>query len=134
MGIEPFLVSSSVVLILAQRLVRRLCQNCKEPLAVSQDALLDFGLTDEEAEGATLYKGRGCDRCGGKGYSGRVALYEVMPVSDELRDLIVRGASHMELREQSVIDGMNTLRRSGVKKAMEGFTTLEEVSRVTMGD
>jgi type IV pilus assembly protein PilB len=133
MGIEPFLVSSSVILIIAQRLVRKICQDCKEPLKQDVQSLLDFGLTEEEAEKSTLYHGKGCGKCNGKGYKGRVALYEVMKITDDMRELIVRGATNMELRELAIEEKMDTLRRSGIKKIIQGMTTLEEVAGVTVG-
>ncbi len=131
MGIEPFLVSSSVILIVAQRLARKVCQNCKEPHEVDIDTLLDFGFSEEEAENCVPYKGKGCKVCAGKGYKGRIALYEVMKVGDDMRELIVRGATNLELRELAIEEKMDTLRRSGIKKVLQGQTTLEEVGAVT---
>ena len=134
MGIEPFLVSSSCLLILAQRLARKVCQNCKEPEKVPPQALVDVGFGPDEAAGLVCYKGRGCDICGGTGYKGRVALYEVMPISDRIKELILEGASAAELKRQMVTDGCKTLRMSGLSKIKAGTTSLEEVLRVTFGD
>src|SRR3979409_10797 len=129
MGIEPFLVASSVHLICAQRLVRRCCANCKEPHATPPAAMLQAGFTPEESEKIVPMKGKGCERCNNSGYKGRVGLYEVMEVSDELRELILVGASGLELRRKAVDEGMITLRRSGLRKVMGGVTTAEERGR-----
>jgi type IV pilus assembly protein PilB len=132
MGIEPFLVATSVNLICAQRLVRKICQNCKEPLDVPGQAMLDAGFTPEEAAAAKIYIGKGCGTCNRSGYKGRVGLYEVMEINDELRELILVGASALELKKKAIDQGMLTLRRSGLTKAASGFTTLEEVLRETV--
>jgi len=132
MGIEPFLVATSVNLICAQRLVRRICTNCKEPLEVPQQTLLDAGFTPEEAKATTVYHGRGCGNCNKNGYKGRVGLYEVIEVNDELRELILVGASALELKKKALELGMIALRRSGLIKMAAGLTTLEEVLRETI--
>jgi type IV pilus assembly protein PilB len=132
MGIEPFLVASSVHLICAQRLVRRVCSECKEPNPSTPPALVQAGFTPEEAETVTPMKGAGCERCNKTGYKGRVGLYEVLEVSEELRELILVGASGLELRRKAVEEGMITLRRSGLRKVMEGVTSIEEVVRETV--
>ncbi|MBI3669058.1 MAG: type IV-A pilus assembly ATPase PilB [Acidobacteria bacterium] len=129
MGIEPFLVATSVNLICAQRLVRRVCTNCKEPLQVPEQALLDAGFSPEEAKSVTICHGRGCGTCNKGGYKGRVGLYEVMEINDELRELILVGASALELKKKALDQGMVTLRRSGLLKVAAGLTTLEEVLR-----
>ncbi len=134
MGVEPFLVSSSLNLILAQRLVRKICENCRVEVQVNEKALLDAGVAGEKVKGFKLYKGEGCDQCNSIGYRGRLALYEVMPVNDEIKELILRGASSMELKRESSRLGMRTLRQSGLSKVNEGITTLEEVLRVTAID
>jgi type IV pilus assembly protein PilB len=134
MGVEPFLVSSSVILILAQRLARRTCQNCKETVEVNPQALVEVGYSPEEAEEMEVYHGKGCGTCGNTGYKGRVALYEVMLVNDTIRELILQGASNAEIKAAAVEGGMLTLRRSGLEKVKEGMTTLEEVVRVTFAD
>ena len=132
MGIEPFLVATSVLLICAQRLVRRICAECKEEQNLPVQALIDVGYTPEEAKTVKTYKGKGCDRCNGSGYKGRAGLYEVMEVSDELRELILVGASALELKKKAVESGMITLRRSGLIKIAAGMTTIEEVIRETV--
>jgi type IV pilus assembly protein PilB len=132
MGIEPFLVASSVNLICAQRLVRRLCTECKKDAPHDPKALVDAGFTAEEAESVVPKKGSGCERCNNTGYKGRVGLYEVMEISEELRELILVGASALELRRKAIDEGMITLRRSGLMKVMDGVTTIEEVARETV--
>jgi type IV pilus assembly protein PilB len=132
MGIEPFLVASSVNLICAQRLVRRLCTECKKDHPHDPKALEDAGFTADEAKSVIPKKGSGCDRCNNTGYRGRVGLYEVMEVSEELRELILVGASALELRRKAIDEGMITLRRSGLMKVMAGVTTIEEVARETV--
>jgi type IV pilus assembly protein PilB len=132
MGIEPFLVASSVNLICAQRLVRRVCAACKQDHPHAAQALVDAGFTADEAEKVIPKKGAGCERCNNTGYKGRVGLYEVMEITDELRELILVGASALELRRKAVEEGMITLRRSGLHKVMDGVTTIEEVARETV--
>ena len=132
MGIEPFLVATSVNLICAQRLVRRICVGCKEPLEVPEQALLDAGFTPEEVKTTTVYQGKGCATCNSTGYKGRAGLYEVMEINDELRELILVGASAIELKKKALDNGMITLRRSGLTKVASGQTTLEEVLRETV--
>ena len=132
MGIEPFLVASSVHLICAQRLVRRICEGCKEANPTTPPALIQAGFTPEEAETVTPMKGTGCDRCNNTGYKGRVGLYEVLEVTEELRELILVGASGLELRRKAIDEGMITLRRSGLRKVMGGMTSIEEVVRETV--
>jgi type IV pilus assembly protein PilB len=134
MGIEPFLVASSVILFLAQRLPRRICVHCKAHLVVPPDALVDVGLTPEEAASITCYKGHGCEVCSGTGYKGRIAIYEVMTLSPDLRDIVLRGGSALELQRGAIQNGMRTLRMSGLGKLKEGMTTIEEVVRVTFND
>jgi type IV pilus assembly protein PilB len=132
MGIEPFLVSTSVNLICAQRLVRRICRECKEPIQMPTQALVDIGFSAEESPRIQLYKGRGCQNCNNTGYRGRVGLFEVMDVSEEIRELILSGASAMELRRKGIEEGMITLRASGLHKIRAGDTTVEEVVRETV--
>ncbi len=132
MGIEPFLVASSVHLICAQRLVRRICTNCKEPSPLPPPALVQAGYTQDDATSVTPMKGAGCDRCNMTGYKGRVGLYEVMEIGEELRELILVGASGLELRRKAVDEGMLTLRASGLRKVKDGVTTIEEVVRETV--
>jgi type IV pilus assembly protein PilB len=132
MGIEPFLVATSVNLICAQRLVRRICSNCKEVLKVPDQAMLDAGYTQEELATTQISIGKGCGTCNKTGYKGRVGLYEVMEISDELRELILVGASAIELKRKAIENGMITLRRSGLTKVALGMTTIEEVVRETV--
>ena len=132
MGIEPFLVATSVNLICAQRLVRRICVNCKTELEVPEQALIDAGYTPEEVKTTKIYHGKGCTVCNKGGYKGRTGLYEVMEVNDELRELILVGASALELKKKAMEQGMITLRRSGLIKAALGQTTMEEVLRETV--
>jgi type IV pilus assembly protein PilB len=132
MGIEPFLVATSVNLICAQRLVRRICSNCKEELEIPEQALLDAGFTPEQTKTTKIYEGKGCATCNSLGYKGRVGLYEVMEINDELRELILVGASAIELKKKALDQGMITLRYSGLTKVALGQTTLEEVLRETV--
>jgi type IV pilus assembly protein PilB len=132
MGIEPFLVASSVHLICAQRLVRRVCTECKEAAPQTPEALMQAGFNQEDANTVTPMKGAGCERCNQTGYKGRVGLYEVMEIADELRELILVGASGLELRRKAIDEGMITLRASGLRKVKDGLTTIEEVVRETV--
>jgi type IV pilus assembly protein PilB len=135
MGIEPFLVASSVNCILAQRLARRICPECKEKdTEVTKQALLDGGLSEAEIAGAQIFKGRGCRNCSETGFKGRVAVYEVMELTEELKEFVLNGASAMELKREAVRGGMTTLRRSSLNKLLEGVTTLSEVLRVSAAD
>ena len=132
MGIEPFLVATSVNLICAQRLVRRICSNCKEEVEVPPQVLIDAGFTEEELKTTKIYHGKGCNICNKGGYKGRTGLYEVMEINDELRELILVGASALELKKKAVEQGMLTLRRSGLVKIAAGMTTMDEVLRETV--
>jgi type IV pilus assembly protein PilB len=132
MGIEPFLVASSLNLVCAQRLVRRICKNCSEPHPTPAPALMQAGFTAEDAKSVVPNKGKGCEKCNNTGYKGRVGLYEVMEVTEDLRELILVGASALELRRKAVDEGMITLRGSGLRKIKDGVTTLDEVVRETV--
>ncbi|PYS90978.1 MAG: type IV-A pilus assembly ATPase PilB [Acidobacteria bacterium] len=132
MGIEPFLVATSVNLIQAQRLIRRVCSECKEVVHTLPEALIEVGFTVEESKTLKLYKGRGCSKCNNTGYKGRVGLYEVMEITDDVRELILIGASALELRKRAIENGMLTLRQSGLMKIRNGITTIEEVVRETV--
>jgi type IV pilus assembly protein PilB len=132
MGIESFLVANSVNLVAAQRLVRRICENCKEQGDHQPTQLVEAGFDKDEAATFRPFKGKGCDKCGGSGYKGRVGLFEVMEVGDRLRDLIVTNAPSTELRKTAMAEGMLTLRQSGLNKVRQGLTTLDEVVRETM--
>ena len=132
MGIEPFLVATSVNLIQAQRLIRRVCKDCKQEQPTPPEALIEIGFSAEEAKSLKIYKGKGCSTCNNTGYKGRIGLYEVLEVTDEIRELILIGASALELRKKAIDDGMLTLRASGLQKIRGGVTTIEEVVRETV--
>ncbi len=132
MGVEPFLVSSSVIMVVAQRLVRVICPDCKEPVEVPPEALLDLGVPEEEIYDFTCYKGRGCNSCSNIGYRGRIALFEVMPVNEEIKELTLRRTPANEIKKAAIQAGMKTLRESGITKIKQGVTTIEEVLRVTV--
>jgi type IV pilus assembly protein PilB len=132
MGVPPFLLSSALVLILAQRLGRRICNECKEPFDAHEDDLVPYGHVSQGRGRVTLYRGRGCQTCNFTGMKGRVAIYEVMPISDEIRELVLKDASTAEIREMAQRQGMKTLRQSGLQKVLDGVTTTQEVLRVTL--
>jgi type IV pilus assembly protein PilB len=132
MGIEPFLVASSLNLVCAQRLVRRVCKNCAEPNPTPPQALVNAGFDPDDAKSVVPQRGKGCEKCNKTGFKGRVGLYEVMEVTDELRELVLVGASALELRRKAVEEGMVTLRQSGLRKVKEGVTTIDEVVRETV--
>ncbi|HEY1463188.1 MAG TPA: type IV-A pilus assembly ATPase PilB [Terriglobales bacterium] len=132
MGIEPFLVATSVHLICAQRLVRRICKDCIEPIEVPEKTLIAEGFSPEEAKTVKIFKGKGCGVCNNTGYKGRAGLYEVMEVDEEIKELVLVGASALELKKKAIERGMLTLRRSGLIKVAAGVTTLEEVARETI--
>ncbi len=131
MGVERFLVSSSVQLVVAQRLIRRLCKNCREVSTPDPEALVEIGLSPEEAMAVTVFHPVGCDACLGTGYKGRIALFEVMRISARLREMIVNGATNEEIRSEARSAGMITLRESGLVKIWQGVTSIEEVLRET---
>lgn len=132
MGIEPFLVATSVNLIQAQRLIRRVCKDCKREHPTPPEALMEVGFSAEDAKNLKTFKGKGCATCNNTGYKGRIGLYEVMEVNDDIRELILIGASSLELRKKAIEDGMITLRESGLTKVRAGLTTLDEVVRETV--
>jgi type IV pilus assembly protein PilB len=132
MGIEPFLVATSVHLICAQRLVRRVCKDCKEEISTPQQTLVEAGFSAQEAKTVKIFKGKGCPTCNGTGYKGRIGLYEVMEIDDDIRELILVGASAIELKKKSIEKGMIGLRQSGLIKIRDGITTMEEVLRETV--
>ena len=136
MGIEPFLVASSVILVIAQRLCRRICGGCKEPdPAVTADILRKWGMkNEEEIAKATPMKGKGCDKCNNKGYKGRVALYQIMPITDNIKLGILRGASTDELKKISLDEGCKNIRMSGHTKVAEGITSISEVEGVSVAE
>jgi type IV pilus assembly protein PilB len=134
MGVEPFLIAASLNCILAQRLARRICADCKQEIPKEVIALKELGMTEEQIASAKMYKGAGCKTCNDSGYKGRVALYEVLRLGDTMRELVIQGASPAELKVAAIREGMITLRMAGNKKILEGVTTPEEVMRVTMSD
>jgi type IV pilus assembly protein PilB len=134
MGVEPFLVTASVQLVQAQRLVRKICNACKQPTETLRDEMKALGARDEEIDTATCMRGVGCQVCGGSGYKGRVALYEVMPFKDSLKELVLQGAAAVEIKAEAIRQGMRTLRMSGIRKICEGVTSVDEVARITAND
>jgi type IV pilus assembly protein PilB len=133
MGIPPFLVSSSLQLILAQRLGRRVCRDCKEPYEATEESLVPYGHVPQGLGTINFYKGKGCQTCNFTGMKGRVAIYEVMPITTEIRDLILRNATTNEIQDAACSQGMKTLRQNALQKVIDGVTTVEEVLRVTLG-
>jgi type IV pilus assembly protein PilB len=134
MGIEPFLVTASVNLVLAQRLARRICVDCKAQTDKHPEPLQRLGMSEDQIRGAKIMKGKGCGTCNNTGYKGRVALYEVMPFSDPLKELVLQGASAAELKAEMIRQGTQSLRMAGIAKILEGVTTPEEISRTTVED
>ena len=134
MGVEPFLVTASVVMILAQRLARRICVDCKTEIECNPQTLIDMGMAPEDASTCSVYHGTGCRTCNNTGFKGRVALYEVMVFGEELKEMVLQGASTAELKAEGIRLGMQTLRQAGLLKIKEGMTTLEEIVRVTASD
>ena len=134
MGIEPFLVASSINLIMAQRLVRVVCAQCREEAPLTPEALIEIGVPADLVSTMHCYRGIGCATCGGTGYKGRIALYEVMPMSDRIREAVLAGNSSAEIKRAAIDSGMKSLRMSGIGKIAEGLTTVEEVLRITMPD
>jgi type IV pilus assembly protein PilB len=135
MGTEPFLLTSSINIILAQRLVRKICDQCKEPIEIKPEVLINLGIDAAEVgAGFPTFHGRGCNNCGGTGYRGRLAVYEVMVMREELKEMILKAASAMELKREAVKLGMSTLRMSALQKVREGLTTVDETIRVTDND
>jgi type IV pilus assembly protein PilB len=134
MGIEPFLVASSVNLIAAQRLARVNCEHCKAPIQVSPQMLMNLGVAPDDVQEFTCLKGMGCSQCNNTGYKGRVALYEAMPVREEIRELILQGASASEVKKEAIRLGMKTLRQTALTKLKEGITTVDEVLKATVED
>ena len=134
MGIEPFLISSAVILILAQRLIRKICMDCREPIKVHPQLLIDLGIPPDEVKSFPVYKGKGCPICNNTGYKGRLGLYEVMPMKEEVKELVLSRASTTEVKKEAMRLGMKTLRQSGIMKIKDGVTTIEEVLRSTIED
>ncbi len=134
MGVEPFLVTASVNAILAQRLARRVCKSCAEPLELDKKALLELGMSEALIQSGTFLQGKGCRVCNETGFKGRVAIFEIMPMTDELKDLVLQGVSSVELKREAIRLGMKTLRQSALSKLAEGITTVSEVVRCSAGD
>ena len=134
MGIEPFLVTASVNVILAQRLARKICVDCKAEVEVAAETLRDIGFTEEQIATGVIRKGAGCKTCNDTGYKGRVALYEVMPMTDRLKEMVLQGCSTAELKEQMIAEGIKTLRMAAINKCLEGVTTIDEILRNTSAD
>ena len=134
MGVEPFMVTAALNLIAAQRLVRRICSECKTDHSFDKEVCIEAGMTEAQYAAATFKKGAGCHICGGSGYKGRVAIYEIMPITDNLKDAVLQGSSAGELKRVAIGDGLQTLRMSALAKMAQGLTTLEEVLRVTRSD
>jgi len=134
MNVEPFLIADSVVLIVAQRLVRRLCKKCCEPHDLPRRALLDMGFSEEEVNDLHIFKARGCEACNNTGYKGRTALFEVMKITDEIKEMILNRSTTREIKRRALENGMITLRRSGLIKIKNGITSVEEVLRETVRD
>ncbi|MEA2626866.1 MAG: type pilus assembly protein PilB [Candidatus Binatota bacterium] len=134
MGIEPFLVASSINIIVAQRLARQICVHCKAPAEYPPEVLREVGFNPDDTKDLIIMQGRGCNDCGGSGYRGRIALYEALPMNDDIREGVLVGASALEIKRKAITNGMKTLRASGLQKVRQGVTTIEEVVRVTIGD
>lgn len=132
MGIEPYLLAPTLALVEAQRLVRRICPKCKEPVSLTPEMIGKLGMDSKEFEGVTLYEGKGCLECNNTGYKGRVGIFEVLPVTSEIRELILKRASNDEIKQKAVELGMTTLRSDGVAKIKQGMTTIEEIIRETV--
>jgi type IV pilus assembly protein PilB len=134
MGVEPFLVTASLQLVEAQRLIRKICANCKEQIATPKEELRTMGAKDEEIETAKCARGVGCDKCNNTGYKGRIAVYEVMPMLEPVKELVLQGASAVEIKNEAIRTGMRTLRMSGITKVCQGVSSFDEVARITAAD
>jgi type IV pilus assembly protein PilB len=134
MGVEPFLVASSINIIVAQRLARRICEGCKKQIEVNPDILVNVGLSAAEAKHVQVFQGGGCGRCSGTGYKGRIALYECLTMKETIKEFVLNGASSAEIKREAIKGGMITLRQSGIHNLKAGITTIEEIVRVTAAD
>ena len=134
MGVEPFLVASSINVIVAQRLARKICLECSSEVEINPEILVNIGIPASEAMHIKVRQGKGCQKCASTGYKGRIALYEVMVMYDQIREFILNGASATEIKREAIRLGMMTLRSSALKRLKEGVTTIEEVLRVTVPD
>jgi type IV pilus assembly protein PilB len=130
MGVPAFNIASAVELIVAQRLARRLCENCKQPVELPKNVLLDAGFKPQDLKGLTIFKAKGCDNCS-MGYKGRIGIYQVMPVTEEIQTIILNGGTELQIEEAALAAGVNDLRLSGLERVKEGITSLEEIERVT---
>jgi len=131
MGIEPYLLASSLNLVIAQRLVRKICDRCKEPVSLSENALTRLKITPEQAKDAVFYRGKGCKTCGGTGYLGRLPVFEFLAIDNEIREAIIADANESQIKAIARRKGYGGLLESGISKMMQGLTTAEEVLRVT---
>jgi type II secretory ATPase GspE/PulE/Tfp pilus assembly ATPase PilB-like protein len=134
MGIEPFLVSSSVLMVCGQRLVRKICPHCKEGITIPEDVMTRLSMKKEDLTSNTFYHGRGCSRCKETGFLGRIAILEVLPITEALREQILHSTSAKNIKDLALQEGMKTLRMAGLEKAKAGLTSLDEVLRVTGSD
>jgi type IV pilus assembly protein PilB len=134
MGIEPFLVTASCNLVLAQRLARKICTECRVETEIDPQVLADVGFSEEQVARGPQFRGTGCRACGDTGYKGRIALYEVMPMKDRLKEMVLQGSSAAEIKQQMIQDGVLTLRMAAINKCMDGVTTVDEVLRCTVSD
>jgi type IV pilus assembly protein PilB len=134
LGMEPFLLTATLEAIVAQRLVRKICENCKEEYEPSEDQLFQLGLRPQDVTDRTFFYGKGCDYCNHTGYRGRLGIFEIMPMDDDLREMVMKHASAAVLRKEARRRGMRTLRESGLLAMYDGVTTLEEIVRETLGE
>ncbi|HOE67797.1 MAG TPA: ATPase, T2SS/T4P/T4SS family, partial [Candidatus Hydrogenedentes bacterium] len=134
MGIEPFLVSSSTIAIMAQRLVRRICMHCREEYVPERETLLELGVPPNEVDGRMAWRGRGCERCQGRGYYGRTGIFELLTMTPRIQDMTLKGADSNMIKREAKREGMRTLREDGASKVFQGVSTIEEVMRVTRDD
>ena len=130
MGVAPYMVSTSIVAVLAQRLVRTLCKHCRDPYEPTAAELLTIGLKPEQLQGRPVYRPKGCQKCGFGGYAGRIGVFEMMQMDETLREMTFEGVSHLDLRRQALLGGMSSLRADGARKVLEGMTSIEDVLRV----
>jgi len=134
LGLEPYLINATLEGVVSQRLVRKICPNCREEYQPTPDAILSVGLRPDDVKGKKFYRGRGCDRCNNIGYYGRIGLFEILTIDDEMRDMMLQNASTQEIRTASRRMGCRSLRDSGLLAIYDGLTTVEEVSRATLAD
>jgi type IV pilus assembly protein PilB len=133
-GTEPYMLSTSLACVASQRLIRKICSECKTPVEISNEAMEEAGIPPERLEGVTFYEGTGCSACNNTGYRGRIGIFEVMPVDEEIRSLIESDANSIQIEEAATRKGMVNLRESALRKLEEGMTTFEEVIRETVAN